>query len=71
MSLEIKGEIEKLSLGPDDVLVVTSPGPLSPAARENVAETLRDAFGERRKVVVMHGGLKLSVVAEPFASVVF
>ena len=66
MKLEVKyvGEVQKLQVAPDDVLVVRiKPGWRSQKEVEVVEKTMRELFGKGQRIVLVAGDIEFSVLA--------
>jgi hypothetical protein len=55
--------IERVSLGPDDVLVITHKDSISPDQAQFIRSRVEDVFPDH-KVLVLSGGLKLHVIGK-------
>ena len=58
----LKTEISKLSLGPDDILVLKYRGRLSSEQAHQVRQRVRSVLPEEVPVLVIDEGIELSVV---------
>lgn len=63
MTLELKGEIERLRLSKDDVMIVSFQQNIAPQVRQAIKGELRELLGQDCKVMVLMGGAKLHVVS--------
>lgn len=61
--LPLTAEISEANIGPNDVLVVTSPGLLSSDMADRIRKYLEETW-PGRKAIVLSDGLKLSIVRQ-------
>lgn len=58
------GRIERCSLAPNDVIVITLPSvTVSDDTLKRIREHCQSVFGDDRRVLVMSGGMRMSIVA--------
>jgi hypothetical protein len=57
--------VERLRLGPDDVLVVSVPGPVSTELADRVLAVFRAQCGADARIIVLDDRITLRVVAPP------
>lgn len=57
------GDVQRLRLRHNDVIVVNAPTQLSSAQQEQIKRQLMSALGSKRKVLVLQNGMKLGVLA--------
>lgn len=64
-SLEIVGDVRKLNVGPNDVLVVTVKHALSEHSMKLVRDAINSAFPDyKRKLLILPEDMSLTVVAK-------
>lgn len=56
------GDVQRLTLGPDDVLVISCDHPISVSVLEHIKTVVQDVLGTERKVLVIDSTLKLGVL---------
>ena len=49
------GEVQRVQIGPDDVIVLSCPGCLSPVMRRNLIESIGSLTGSRKCLIVEQG----------------
>jgi hypothetical protein len=57
------GDVRKLDLGPNDVIVIEYSGPISQDSVRRLTEYVSEAIGTDHKVLVLGEGLKLGVLS--------
>lgn len=63
VELTIRGDVERMTLGPDDFIVVTIDEPVPESTSENIQKELASCVGvDASRVIVTSGGIKLSVM---------
>lgn len=60
--LQVVRQIEAAKFGPNDAILVSSESPVSMDAKRNITEHIKSFFGSSVPVLVMSGGLKLSII---------
>lgn len=66
VELTIKGDIERMTLGPGDFVVVTIDEIAPEGTVENIQKDLASCLGvDKSRVIVTCGGIKLSVMKSP------
>lgn len=56
------GDLQRLDLKADDLLVVTCPAPLSVATAERIKGVVTNAVGKDVKVLVIEDGMRLGII---------
>lgn len=62
LEIELKGEIQKLALQPDDALVLKVDGHVSADMAERIHDHLRRQFGPHRRILILERGMELEVL---------
>lgn len=65
VDLKITGDVQRMTLGPNDHLVVTVSHPVSREVREQIRNELREVLQADRPIMVINPGLTLQVLAKP------
>ena len=58
------GDVQRLELAPNDVVVLMVERPITPEIAERLKEHLRDVLGNDRKYLVLSEGIKIGVLAD-------
>lgn len=61
--LKLVGDMTKITVGPNDVLVVTLPKTLSTIAAEYIKEHIQSVFGPEQRVLILDSGAQIGVVS--------
>lgn len=63
VELTIKGDVERMTLGPGDFIVVTIDEPIPDGVSSHIQKELASCVGvETSRVIVTSGGIRLSVM---------
>lgn len=64
LKLTFTGDVQRLQLNPEDVLLVRVPlGTLTDAIYEQIHASMTNLFGEHQKVLVLEGEIDIDVIA--------
>lgn len=64
LELKVVGEIQRLKLDPEDVLLVRVPlGTLTDDILEQIHGSIANLFGEHQKILVLEGEIDMDVIA--------
>ena len=58
------GDVQKLSLGPNDILVLSLAHPVPIELAMRLREMVRDVAGDDRKVMILEPGMKVGVLEQ-------
>ncbi len=65
VDLKINGDIQRMTLGPNDHVVVTVSHPVTREVRDQIRDELRAILRADRPIIVVNPGLTLQVLSQP------